>query len=65
MIEHCWEYFGCKKEDCPARITATPCWEVENTKCDQLKFMEDRKKACILCGYYKARTNKDDTWYLI
>jgi hypothetical protein len=65
-MEKCFEYFGCKKEGCPAYGSKDrlECWGIVNTHCNNpyLEVMEKSLNACKSCLYYKM-VNASDSKY--
>jgi len=57
--ETCWEYFGCKKTDCPAHGKGryNECWDTPKTQCSMLQqFIEMNENKCDVCIYKLTRT---------
>ena len=64
-MEACYEYLGCKKQDCTMLLQKDnkPCWEVEETSCNNeaikvfAEQMPEEKKEVICaaaeCIYYR------------
>ena len=55
-MEKCYEYFKCKKKDCPAFDENQNCWETENTLCNDPSvevIVKYNKNKCEYCQYYK------------
>jgi hypothetical protein len=64
-MEACFEYLGCKKQDCPMfkQKNNKKCWEVEETLCNhhgielvRKESVGNKENACLKSGciYYKA-----------
>ncbi len=59
-MEQCYDYFQCKKTECPSytRNPEKQCWETDNTLCNspqQIVMVKYDKNKCAYCLYYKSR----------
>jgi len=65
MVEHtkCWEFFDCKKEDCPVfKTKQAACWAVFGTPCQdkiQGNFFE-KLEGCLKCGFFRSNKSLID-----
>lgn len=68
-MEACWEYLGCRTEDCViyGKTGIKYCWEVEGTLCNHhgIELMQrslggKKEDACAhsACIYYKAAKDR-------
>ncbi|MBU8920658.1 MAG: hypothetical protein KOO63_02250 [Bacteroidales bacterium] len=55
-INRCWEYLGCKREDCPAHgQSSVPCWELTGHRCQEKVFARIEEKliqCCFKCDFF-------------
>jgi len=60
----CYEYFNCKKYDCPVfSDNSVPCWERDDTLCNNpckeiAAKHGGQKNACEYCLYYKNEKDR-------
>ncbi len=57
-MDTCYEYFACKKKDCPCYGVKgqIKCWETEGTQCNDPSIeviVNVGKNKCEYCSYYK------------
>lgn len=63
-MEKCYQFFRCRKKDCPAyeNKDQTECWELEDTLCNSphQEIMQNHKKSkCHYCHYYQLKHPSD------
>ncbi|MDD3643574.1 MAG: ATP-binding protein [Candidatus Krumholzibacteria bacterium] len=56
-LNHCWEYLGCDKIDCPAHSAeGKQCWEITGHRCGDRVFARIEEKliqCCFRCPFFK------------
>jgi methyl-accepting chemotaxis protein len=58
--QHCKQIKSCDKKECPAYDNSdTPCWNIENTLCEELSEGGNKLQQCENCEVYTSSINNE------